>query len=244
MLKKFTYSLLGLLLLPSLPALGLSLYQLLVDLQIEDTERALLSRFAMGAFCWLVIFLVITRPVKSYILAHELTHLMAAWVTGVPAGHLVFHRGGGSVEVAQTTLWISLAPYFVPFYGLLVLLAHWVAQLWWDPSRWSAGLPFLLGFTWSYHLCFTLFSLSRAQSDIRPYGLLGAYPLIAAVNLLMLCLMISAVNAHPLSADLRLCWDHQQHTYAAIYRNFLEFYHMTRKSVGISCIFPFGTQVQ
>lgn len=225
MLKKFAYSLLGLLLLPSLLALGLALYQLLVDLQIDDTGRALLTRFAVGAFGWLVVFLLITRPVKSYILAHELTHLLAAWLTGVPAGQLSFHRDGGSVKVARTTLWISLAPYFVPFYCLLVLFAHVVAQLWWDPARWSFALPVLLGFTWSYHLCFTVYSLSRTQSDIRPYGLLGAYPLIAAVNLLMLCLAVSAVNEHPFSADLRLILEHQQHIYSVLYRRIVEFTH-------------------
>ncbi|MDA3873834.1 MAG: hypothetical protein PF795_07725 [Kiritimatiellae bacterium] len=229
MLKKIAYSLFGLLLLPSLLALGLSLYHVLVDLQIEDSGRALLTRFAIGAFSWLVIFLLITRPVKSYILAHELTHLLAAWLTGVPAGQLTFHRDGGSVEVARTTLWISLAPYFVPFYCLLVLCVHVVAQLWWDPARWEFALPFLLGLTWSYHLCFTLYSLSRTQSDIQPYGLLGAYPLIAAVNLLMLCLAISAVNTHPLSADLHVFWQHQQHTYTAIYQWIVECTHENRK---------------
>lgn len=222
MFKKFTYSLLGLLLLPSLFALGLSLYHLLVDLQIEDSGRALLNRFALGAFSWLVVFLLITRPVKSYILAHELTHLLAAWLTGVPAGQLTFHRNGGSVEVARTTLWISLAPYFIPFYSLLILGVHVLAQLWWDPARWVFALPFLLGFSWSYHLCFTLYSLSQTQSDIRPYGPLGAYPIIAAVNLLILCLTISAVNAHPFASDLHLFRHHQQQIYIAVYRRVLE----------------------
>jgi hypothetical protein len=215
-LQKLLYSLFGLLLLPALAGLGLSLYHLLVDFQMEDNGRRLLTHFLLGGFSWLMLFLCFTRPIKSYILAHELTHLFAAWLTGVPAGKLTFHRDGGSVQVARTTLWISLAPYFIPFYCLLILLAHTLAQLWQDPALWSPYLPFALGFTWSYHLCFTLYSLTRTQSDIRPYGLLGAYPLIAALNLVWLCLAVFALNSHSLPSNLQQCWEQQKQMYVRL----------------------------
>jgi len=203
MFRKLFFSLLGLALLPAAAGLVTGLYEALVVLQLSEQGSRVLRDFFGGVFIWLVIFLLITRPVRSYILAHELSHLIAAWLSGVATGKLRVHRHGGSVEVARSTVWIALAPYFVPLYSLLLLAAHFLAKLWWDPIHWQAWLPLALGLTWSYHLSFTLLALLRHQSDLTPYGRLGALPLILLLNLLPLCIGAAAFNQRPLMEDFK-----------------------------------------
>lgn len=212
-MQKLFAGLTGLLLLPCAAGLATTLYQALILLQMEDAPSRTLSFFLAGAGLWVILFIGVSRPVRSYILAHELSHLLAAWLSGVRGGGLRVGRDGGSVEVEKSSLWIALAPYLIPFYSLLLLAAHWLASLWWDPAIWSAWLPFGLGLTWSFHLCFTLYILAIPQSDIQPYGRLGAFSIILCGNLLILCLALFVIDDQSAAKDLQLFLQEQATAY-------------------------------
>jgi hypothetical protein len=113
-------------------------------------------------------------------------------------------REGGSVEVARSSIWIALAPYLIPFYSLLLLAAHLLASLWWDPAAWAPALPFALGLTWSFHISFTVYALGRGQSDLHPYGWLGALPVILLGNLLLLCAALALASPTPFAQETAL----------------------------------------
>lgn len=191
----------------------MTIYQYLIQMQMEENSSRLLGFFLLGAGGWIAYFLLVSRPLRSYFLAHELSHLLAAWLCGVRAGRLSVHSTGGSVEVARSSIWIALAPYYIPFYALLLLLLHFLAQLFWDPALWIRWLPLALGITWCFHVSFTLYALSVRQSDIDPYGRIGAYSLILMGNLIWLCLGLMLVNPSPLSTDLHLLLNEQQKAY-------------------------------
>lgn len=212
-MRKFLTAICGILLLPLAAGLGSSLYQSLVLMQMGDDSLPLLVQFLGGVMCWLLCFLFFPRPVRSYILAHELSHLLAAWLSGVRGGALRVGREEGSVEVEKRTVWIALAPYILPFYSLLLLLLHGLASLRWDPSLWRGFLPFGLGVTWSFHLSFTVSMLCVPQSDVKPYGRFASFVLILCGNLLILCLALFLVNAQPLSADFSLLLGETEESY-------------------------------
>lgn len=212
---KLGYGLAGLLLLPAVAGLAQSAFHLLVEVQMDGNASRGFIRFAAGAGVWLLGFLFLGRPVRTYVLAHELCHLLAAWLGGVRGGRLRVGRHGGSVEVERSTLWIALAPYMIPFYSLALLALHALASLWWNPAAWADLLPFALGLTWSFHITFTLYALLRGQSDLRPYGWLGSLPLILCGNLLLVCAALALIS--PLS-PARAAIDiavHQRDAYAA-----------------------------
>jgi hypothetical protein len=92
---------------------------------------------------------------------------------------------------------------------VLILVLHALAVLRWPEAPWRPLLPAALGMSWSFHLSFTFLALSRPQSDIRPYGAAGAYPLILCVNLLTIWLGLAAAGSdtwfrdvHGLAAEL------------------------------------------
>lgn len=194
MFKKMYLGLMGLCLLPAAGGILHTLYQTLVQCQMEASGISVLNRFLIGAGLWLLFFIGVTRPVRSYILAHELSHLLAAWICGIPAGRLRVGASGGSVEVARSSMWIALAPYLIPLYSLLLILAHYLLQLWWDPALWRDWLPLALGLSWAFHFSFTLHALTLDQSDFGPYGKPGSYSIILSVNLFWLCLALFVMN--------------------------------------------------
>lgn len=215
LVAKIGYALLGLLLLPGVAGLAQSAFHLLVHIQMDGGASRQLARFSAGAGGWLLVFLFLGRPVRTYVLAHELCHLLAAWIGGVGAGNLRVGKTGGSVEVARSSLWIALAPYMIPFYSLALLLLHALAALWWDPSRWANALPFALGTTWSFHITFTVYALLQGQSDLRPYGWLGSLPVILYGNLLLGCLALALVSPIPPGGAALEVLSGQRDAYAA-----------------------------
>lgn len=197
----------GLLLLPAIAGMLDTLFFLLVELQSDPVRGQTLLTFLAGGALWVLIFLFLPHPFRSYVLAHELSHALAAWLSGARVERLRVGKDGGSVEVSHANLLITLAPYMFPFYSLVLLAGTAVAGLVFNLSAWLPFLPFALGFTGAFHLCFTLLALSAGQSDIRPYGPLGAYPVIALGNLLILLAGLMLLSPGDLPEHLRLLAD-------------------------------------
>ena len=140
---------------------------------------------ASGYALWLVIWFFLPRPARSYILAHELTHARWGLLFGAKVNKLKVSHSGGSVSLSKTNLWIILAPYFFPFYTFIVIALWVVAGLCIRPVPFKPLWFFLIGFTWSFHACFTLHPalrtgrpsyhanhqlLQRVLADLTPQG--------------------------------------------------------------------------
>ncbi len=123
-----------------------------------------------------------------YIFGHELTH----WITA----KLFFKRTGkfrvgwtrGFVEIANANVWITLAPYVVPFYFMLVLFVFGLSQFFVYPSPQWATVAFLLcaGLGYAYHCVLTVYAIGLSQSDLKLYGEFFSVSLIIAGNVLFL----------------------------------------------------------
>ena len=192
----------GILLLPACAGLGITLFELLVGIQSEAEASRSLSFFLAGLGLWIVVFLFLTRPVRLYILSHELSHLLVAWASGIGGGNLQVHQHGGSVNVERSTFWVALAPYFLPLYSLLVLIVFSVLGPRISSIHLIRTLPFLLGVTWSFHLTFTIYALSRPQSDLRSYGAPGSIAVLLFINLLLLAVGAAVRNPSPFQEEL------------------------------------------
>lgn len=195
-------SLAGLILLPATAGLSRALFDFLVGLQSDETTLQGVIFFLTGAGIWVLVFVFLNRPVRLYILSHELCHLLAAWATGVRGGAMEIHKHGGSVEVDRTTFWIAMAPYLVPFYSLLLILGFSVMPNRTDPLVAWKIMPGLLGLTWSFHLTFTLYAISQPQSDFKSYGRLGSLSIILFVNLLLLTLIAAITHPQPFADEV------------------------------------------
>jgi hypothetical protein len=132
---------------------------------------------------------------RLYIMSHELTHALAAVFSGVRVRKISVKRQSGYVLLDSTNAFISLAPYFIPFYTLAAGAAYWTAGRFRDVSALRPWFLVVAGFTLAFHLLHTADVLSGpVQSDLRKAGgpvfsmpllvLLNSLGLAAALKLL------------------------------------------------------------
>lgn len=196
MLKFFKF-IIGLFLLPSAAALMLVFTGQLENgaglSSLETTTWWFLGGFAV----WLLLFAMFPRPIRTYVLGHELTHALWGMLMGAKVSKLRVSARGGSVTLDKSNLWITLAPYFFPFYSALALIAYLLTGFFADTS---AYLPFwyaLFGLTWSFHLSFTVVILMTRQPDIHEHGRVFSYALILCINLLTASVLLNMLTGQP-----------------------------------------------
>lgn len=172
------------------------------------------SALAMGGgfLVWIAIYLTLPRPVRSYILAHELTHALWAWLMGAEVSKISVSRRGGSVVVSKSNFLITLAPYFFPLYTVVVAAGYWALSLFFHMDRFYLYWLALIGFTWGFHFTFTISTLMQRQSDIREYGHVFSYAFIYLMNVLGMGLWLVAVSSARLDDFGAALSDHARET--------------------------------
>lgn len=183
--------------------------------RFSSTFPLLAGALGCLAFHWL------GRGKRLYVAAHELTHALAALASGVKVRRISLRKNSGYVVTDSSNLFISLAPYFIPFYTLAVSALYWGAGRFLDLSRFRPWFLAAAGFTLAFHLLHTADILAGpVQSDLKKAGgpvfsipllvLLNCLGLAAALKLLFPELLSARDYAHGLLSA-------QKETYLALY---------------------------
>src|SRR5258706_4618064 len=93
-----------------------------------------------GAACWLVIYLLLPKPMWVYVFGHELTHALWTWAMGGRVKKFKASASGGHVVVTKTNFSIALGPHFFPLYALLVVAVFAARQRVWNLGNFSGWL--------------------------------------------------------------------------------------------------------
>ena len=151
------------------------------------------SAESVALFSGLGLFPLLCRilPGQSriYVLGHELTHAVWGLAFGARVSNLKVRSTGGSVTLSKSNVWITLAPYFFPFWTAIVALAALAVRVAIHFACPGAPFPFpwlwmfAVGFTWCFHLCFTIRSLMQPQPDVMEYGRVFSWTLILVCNI-------------------------------------------------------------
>jgi hypothetical protein len=149
---------------------------------------------AGGFLLWLFFYIALPRPLRAYVLAHELSHALWGLLHGRRVSQLRVSRQGGSVRIEKPNTLIVLAPYFFPFYTILVVLAYGIGSIFTDLTSWRPVWLAAVGLTWGFHVTFTVSALLDHQSDIQKVGHLFSYTFIFWLNALGLALWLVAVG--------------------------------------------------
>ncbi len=217
---RFLKFLLGLAMLPAAAAVTATFADLLMNLPSSGGGIPPgLWWFAGGFIFWLVLWVGLPRPARTYVLAHELTHAIWGLAWGARVSRLRVHAEGGSVNLSMTNMWITLAPYFFPLYTIIAIIVHFALQLF-VPSA-AAYEPFwiaLVGFTWAFHVTFTLSVLMQRQPDVMEHGRIFSWTLIYLLNLAGLLVWILAVTHGAWLHWLGALGTHLFSAYAAVAR--------------------------
>jgi hypothetical protein len=138
-----------------------------------------------------------------YVLGHELTHAFFVFAHWGKVTNIHVSTSGGYITTTKTNLLIALSPYFVPFYSILVVLAHLglrhfgVISEVWDPLFYA-----LIGATWMFHMIWTVWMLPKDQPDLKENGTFLSLVVILLANLIVLSALMCAADERPLHSAL------------------------------------------
>lgn len=189
--------LIGLLLLPVVWTVLAATVRLTATLRPEQigAHPYAAHGLAIGFALWMILFFVLPRPMRTYVLGHELTHAFWALLMGARVSRLRVSARGGSVNVSKTNWIITLAPYFFPFYTMLVIAATYGAGFFMDLKPYEPLTLGLVGLTYAFHVTFTVAMLLLRQPDIQEHGRLFSYTVIIGLNAIGLgCWIVAAAH--------------------------------------------------
>jgi hypothetical protein len=123
-----------------------------------------------GAACWLVIYLLLPKPMWVYVFGHELTHALWTWLHGGRVKKFKVSATGGHVVVTRDNFLIALAPYFFPFYAMLVVAVFVAGRQVWNWQPYAVWFHLALGAAYAFHVTLTWHILQSSQSDLADQG--------------------------------------------------------------------------
>jgi len=195
----------GILLLPVCLATVQALWLVLAHTGANAASRIWMPLLA-GVACWVTVFLLLPKPMWIYVLGHESTHAVWTWIFGGKVKRFKASSSGGHVVTTRTNFVITLAPYFFPFYAVLLVLVFFAGDLLWHWRQ--AYLPWfhlLLGAAYAFHITLTCEILKSRQTDITSQGYVFSAVVIFLGNALVLLAAVPLLTGHELYYALR-CW--------------------------------------
>jgi hypothetical protein len=130
-----------------------------------------------------------------YVVGHELTHVVWTWLFGGKVRRFRASSEGGHVLVTKSNFLVALAPYFFPFYAVLVVVAFGTGHLIWGWAPYRVWFHLLLGTAYAFHVTLTWHILRIRQSDITDQGYLFSAVVILLGNIALLLLGIPLLIA-------------------------------------------------
>lgn len=133
-----------------------------------------------------------------YVLGHEVTH--AVFVLLFRGRVIEFHVGsdGGFITTNKTNLLISLSPYFVPFWSVVVAGIYFLMGAFSEvPTEWRRVMYAMIGVTWTFHMFWTLWMIPRDQPDLKDNGTFLSLMIIYLSNVLVLVGLLCISSSSP-----------------------------------------------
>jgi hypothetical protein len=219
-IKRLTKFFLGLLLIPAAVAVTLTLVDLFLKLPAgRGGIPTAFWWFAGGFAFWMILWFVLPRPARSYVLAHELTHALCGWFFGARWSKLRVTAEGGSVNLTKTNVWITLAPYFFPFYTMIAVIVQITLRIFVpDTAHYEPFWLAMIGLTWAFHVTFTLSVLMNRQPDVQEHGRIFSWTLIYLLNLLGISIWILLITRGDFLPWLRALASHLAASYIGFAR--------------------------
>ncbi|MFC1499146.1 hypothetical protein ACFLS1_11860 [Verrucomicrobiota bacterium] len=202
--------LVGIVLIPFCIAVTQTLVSLVRVMQPSDCSAIPSSAWALGGgfLVWLFLYFVLPRPVRTYVLAHELTHALWGLLMDAKIFRMRISAKSGSVTLSKTNFIILLAPYFFPLYTVLVIAGYYVLSVFFDMERYYLCWLSLIGFTWGFHFTFTISTLLQHQTDVKECGRVFSYAMIYLMNIFGICLWIVIVSSVTLEQMVSFTGEH------------------------------------
>lgn len=191
--------------------------------------------FPPGALCmtagflfFLVLCICRAAPVRAYVLGHELTHALCGLCFGAIPTNLKVGLKGGAVTLTKSNVWITLSPYFFPFWTAAVGLVALVVRGFVSPLPFVGVWLFAVGFTLGLHVYFTIRAILQEQPDLQAYGYVFSYVFVWVFNVAGVIAWIVCTGEVRWSAVWARLLLRSANAYAAVGRAFVWTYESVR----------------
>lgn len=186
-IKKLSKILIGIFLIPF--CLGSVLALLQVVLKSGNAEMIWIAVIS-GAISWIIIYFLLPEPTWIYVLGHELTHALGTWVFGGKLKKIKVTSGGGHVVTTKSNFITTLAPYFFPFYVVIVVIVFTIGNFFFNWSQYILYFYFAIGIMYAFHITLTINTLKIEQPDLKEEGYIFGSIIIFLGNILILLIGI------------------------------------------------------
>ncbi|MFA5751436.1 MAG: hypothetical protein WCX79_04275 [Candidatus Paceibacterota bacterium] len=190
-ISKLVKFIIGIVLLPSSIGAVMALYAILREIKTTETVTIV---FLAGMIVWTIIYAFLPSPNTIYVFGHEMTHAFWSLLFKGKLKEMRVSSEGGYVLTTSSNFLTTLAPYFFPFYAVLVLVVFFIGSMFWDWSSYSPLFYFLLGLAYAFHLTLTFNTLKIRQTDISLEGYVFSSVIILLGNILTLLFGIAILN--------------------------------------------------
>jgi hypothetical protein len=177
--------------------------------QIIVTTGSVWAIWAMtltGALVWLLIYIFLPEPKWIYVLGHELTHALWSFAFGGRLKKIKVNSTGGHVLTTKANTVTTLAPYFFPFYVIIVILIFKIGNLIWNWEGYVSWFYFFIGVAYSFHITLTWNILKIKQPDIVQEGYVFSSVIIFLGNILILLIGIPLLTSRFGGSDSLQLW--------------------------------------
>lgn len=177
---KFFYAII---LLPLCYVLLRTLFYVIVNLEFSNK---IVQLFLLGCATYLFIHILLYKPIKLYIIGHELVHTISAYLCGIKVKKIKIGSSSGTVNVDKVNTFVALSPYFVPFYSFVIFILWVVTKFIFKVNISIEILSFALGFTIAFHLILTAYAIYIGQQDFQISGWLFSIVVVLILNCILL----------------------------------------------------------
>jgi hypothetical protein len=147
----------------------------------------ILKYFLWGVASYAVLHLLFFKPTYAYVLGHEAVHAIFAWVMGGKIKSFKVSGEGGSVATDKSNTVIELSPYFVPIYGIILMIVYFVISYSYNVN--GAAFIYLIGFALAFHVVMTIEVMKIRQPDILKSGYLFSIVFVYVLNIIIIALL-------------------------------------------------------
>ncbi|MFN3550413.1 MAG: hypothetical protein ACK4WJ_01170 [Endomicrobiia bacterium] len=154
-----------------------------------EFSNSIVKSFFIGCGSYLVIHILLYKPLKLYVIGHELVHAISGYLCGANVKNVKVAKSYGLVNVDKINTFIALSPYFVPFYSLIIIILWVIVKYFIKLDIPIEYFMFFLGLTITFHLVLTIYAVSLGQQDLKISGWLFSIVIIFIINCLILILL-------------------------------------------------------
>jgi len=149
--------------------------------------------FWAGIATYVLFQIFFARPMRTYVFGHELTHALAGILSGATLKKFKVTKNGGSVTLDRNNIWITLSPYFIPFYSIIIIVCYLLLGFFINLTPFYPYFIFLVGITTAFHFALTYYAIKAGQKDLKIYGVFFSLLIIVLVNAITLTFVLAAI---------------------------------------------------